>query len=560
MWFSGAAAKRLAGRSVDLAAHVRRHAQREAERRQQRQLDEERRQQNQREAEAASARVAQRKEKDREHAIATDGKSVHAALWRSRDELDQWTVDASSLRPPAHMRTASDMSLPNALHGNGSPPVSPQLISTVVRLVRRADTASLTTLFSSLPPHTAHLLANLRNRNGDSLLHLCAASHLHIAIMTLLIRGRADVNALNSHRDSPLHLACAARHNKAIKALLLAGADVEISNRDEKLCWEMADTSGRNRRTGGSEDDGQRRLRAFVQLLTSERDADMLAADKQDRQQADDKVKQLWRPTFYRRQQLAQRRKGREWSERQQRQRSGSQSVSSGSSSGSQSPAAVDAAGWFHEFAERALSEGEGFEESCMTTARSGRGASHGGDGDSLLGTDHWLSRSSGTDHAGSSDEGQPPQIDKQLSAARPRTASAERSNTTRARSAHSTRSLPVLLAQHTHAQLAALSAATPRTRHQLVHRPQSRQAQRPHTAPSQNEPSLSHLHGGHESTERALLIGLQQQARYSHGRASQTVSHPSAGRRERALSRRLLDSGQPPDAYRDRRLRSFLY
>ena len=322
MWFSGAAAKRLAGRSADLAAHIRTHAQREAERRQQRQLDDDRKQQNQREAEAASARVAQRKERDREQAMAADSRSVHTALWRSRDEIDQWAVDASSLRPPAHMRTASDMSLPHALLGHSGQQVPQQLIAATVRLVRRADTASLVALLSSLPSLTCSLLANLRNRNGDSLLHLCAASHPHMAILAHLIRCRADVNALNSHRDSPLHLACAARHNKAIKALLLAGADVEISNKDERLCWEMADTSGRNRRSG-SEDDGQRRLRAFVQLLLSERDADMLAADKEDKQQANDKVKQLWSAGFYRRQQTAQRRRGREWSERQDRQRSG---------------------------------------------------------------------------------------------------------------------------------------------------------------------------------------------------------------------------------------------
>ena len=556
MWFTGAAAKRLAGRSVDVAAHLRLHAQREAERRQQRQLEDDRRQQNQREAEAASARVAQRKERDREHAIATEGSKVHAALWRSRDDMEQWTVDASSLHPPAHMRTASDMSLPHAMLGH-SAPVSNQLISSVVRIVRRADTASLTALFASLPPHTTSLLANLRNRTGDSLLHLCAASHPHMAIMAQLIRSRADVNSLNSHRDSPLHLACASRHHKAIKALLLAGADVEISNRDEKLCWEMSDTSGRNRRSG-SDDDGQRRLRAFVQLLTSERDAEMLAADKEDRQQADDKVKQSWRATFYRRQQIVQRRKGREWSECQERQRAGSQS-GSGSSSGSHTPVAVDAAEWFHDFAERALSDCEGVEEIAGRTARMRRKSSRGGDVDN----DHWLYR---IDHAGSGEE-QPLPADERRAAERPRTTPSVRTKASRPQSAHSTRSLPVLLAvpaagdwQQTHTPLVALNAATPRTRHQLSHRPQSRQGQRPHTAPSRHVLD-GHVYQRPAAPNAVHAAPAEQSIPASQQRASQkqtrAVGH---GRRERALSRGLLDSGQPPEAYGERRLRSFLY
>ena len=499
MWFSGAAAKRLAGPSVDLAAHIRRHAQREAERRQQRQLEDDRRQQNQRDAEAASARVAQRKEREREHAIARDGKHVHAALWRSRDSVDQWTVDASTLRAPAHMRTASDMSLPHSLLGQS---VSHQLISTVVLLVRRADAASLAALFSSLPPHTSSQLTNLRNRNGDSLLHLCAASQPHMAVMTLLIRTRSDVNALNSHRDSALHLACAARHNKAIKALLLAGADVEISNRDEKLCWEMADTSGRNRRTG-TEDDGQRRLRAFVQLLTSERDADMLAADREDRQQADDKVRQLWKAKFYRRQQTAQRRKGREWAERQEKQRSASQSAS-GSSSGSQTPVAVEVAGWFHDFAERALSDCDGLEEEMTArTARPSRGTSRGGDVEGH----HWLYRD---DEHTSSGEDQ--------CSDRPRTATRLRNGVSRPHSAHNPHSLPVLLAQpaaNDSYHSTTLLVATPRTRHQLAHRPQSRQGPRPHTAPAR--------HAVHSHTHLRPALAKAAQATREQSKAIRT-------------------------------------
>ena len=544
MWFSGAAAKRLAGRSVDLAAHIRLYAQREAERRQQRQLEDDRRQQNQREAEAASARVAWRKEKDRERAIACDGKNVHAALWRGRDEVDQWTVDASTLRPPAHMRTASDLSLPTALLGHAAgPQVSPQLLATVVRLVRRADAASLAALFAAQPPHVASMLANLRNRSGDSLLHLCAASQPHMSTLTQLIRARADVNALNSHRDSALHLACAARHHKAIKALLLAHADVEVSNGDERLCWEMPDTSGRARRSG-SEDDGQRRLRAFVQLLTSERDADMLAADKQDRQQADDKVRKLWSGQFYRRQQSAQRRKGREWTERQGKQRSSSQSASE-SSSGTQSPApVVEVAGWFQDFAEQALSECEAADE-LQSRRRSSRAACGSGEVDS----DHWLYRSS---HTASWDGDAAVQVERKLSRERPRRAHPSRTDMSRPQSAVSTQPLPVVLVQpltgyqQLHlgsAESTTLSAASPRTRHQLVHRPQSRQAHRPQTAPPRT--AL-----GSEATERRTR-------RAAHDRAAATTA---AAGRHRQSHQTPPSEGEPPDVHKQRRGQAYLH
>jgi acyl-CoA-binding protein len=64
---------------------------------------------------------------------------------------------------------------------------------------------------------------------GHTALHL-AADRGHLQLTKLLVRGGADVNAVNSDGDTPLHLALVSENPKVAKFLMEHNANMEISN------------------------------------------------------------------------------------------------------------------------------------------------------------------------------------------------------------------------------------------------------------------------------------------------------------------------------------------
>ena len=64
----------------------------------------------------------------------------------------------------------------------------------------------------------------------DTALHL-ASAHGHREIVGLLLKQKADLNAINEHGNTPLHYACFWGYQNIAEDLINAGAIVNITNK-----------------------------------------------------------------------------------------------------------------------------------------------------------------------------------------------------------------------------------------------------------------------------------------------------------------------------------------
>lgn len=71
----------------------------------------------------------------------------------------------------------------------------------------------------------------------DTALHL-AAAHGHRDVVTLLLRNKADVNAVNEHGNTPLHYACFWGYQDIGEDLMRAGCSVNIYNKYHEIAFD----------------------------------------------------------------------------------------------------------------------------------------------------------------------------------------------------------------------------------------------------------------------------------------------------------------------------------
>lgn len=85
------------------------------------------------------------------------------------------------------------------------------------------------------------LNVNMRDKNGNTPLHLATDSHNIDLISTLLKKHKADINLKNNDGDTPLHLAIKNDNTAVVNALLKApDIDVNIINNDGKDAFDLA--------------------------------------------------------------------------------------------------------------------------------------------------------------------------------------------------------------------------------------------------------------------------------------------------------------------------------
>lgn len=121
-------------------------------------------------------------------------------------------------------------------------------VLTKVLLVLKAD-PNVKNIYGDTPLHNAiseghselvssflefeHVDLDVRNENGDGLLHIACGSETfeESILLEILKKEVCDINAVNDFGDTPLHVASLKGFNEVVKILVQHGAEVNVKNK-----------------------------------------------------------------------------------------------------------------------------------------------------------------------------------------------------------------------------------------------------------------------------------------------------------------------------------------